>query len=101
MVMKPIFGIGAELKKEPEGIRVEKITPGGPADRDKRLKPGDLIIAVGQGDAKPVDIKSYSLRKAISLITGKKGTKVKLIVIPVKQGPGAKPIEIDLIRDII
>ena len=39
-----------------EQATVTRIIPGGPADLDGTLQPGDRIIAVAQGEGKPEDI---------------------------------------------
>ena len=49
---------------------------------DGRLKVGDRITAVGQGAAEFVDVRDMRLDKVVEKIRGKKGTKVRLLVIP-------------------
>ncbi len=77
-------GIGATLQTEDGTVKIAEIIPGGPADRaprDIRLVPGDRIIAVAQeGDTEFTDILHWPLHKAVSLIRGKKGTRVRLLV---------------------
>jgi carboxyl-terminal processing protease len=79
-----LFGIGAELRSTPEDgyCKIERLLPGGPAIKSKKIKVGDRIIAVAQGDEKPVDIVDMSLSKAVQLIRGPKGTEVRLTIIP-------------------
>ncbi len=81
-------GIGASLRQDEDGvIRVVKIVPGGAADKDGRLKPKDQIIAVGQGEDGPwVDVVNMKLSDAVKLIRGKRGTVVRLKVIPAAGG---------------
>jgi len=92
-------GIGALLRAEDGMAKVMELIPGGPADQDGRLKPGDKIIAVGQGDEKPVDILHWPLSRIVSLIRGPKGTKVLLVVIPATDRTGLTTKKIDIIRD--
>ena len=73
-------GIGARLQKDGDYVKIVEIIPGGPAWKDGKLKVGDLIQKVGQGDDEPVDIMGIRLSKVVKLIKGKKGTVVKLIV---------------------
>jgi carboxyl-terminal processing protease len=80
---------------------IERLTPGGPAERDGRLKAGDKIIAVAQGDAPAQDILHWTLSKAVRLIRGKKGTKVVLTVVSKNDLSMSKPRKIDLIREEI
>jgi carboxyl-terminal processing protease len=94
-----LVGIGALLASEDGAARIERVIPGGPAERDGRLKAGDKIIAVAQGDKAPVDILHWPLYKAVRLIRGEKGTKVVLTVIPAADISGGRVVKIDLVRD--
>lgn len=73
-------GIGALLREDGQYIKVEKIIPGSASWKGKKLKEEDTILAVGQGDEDPIDIVDMSLRDAVKLIRGPKGTTVKLTV---------------------
>jgi carboxyl-terminal processing protease len=94
-----LVGIGAQLSSEDGAAKIERIIPGGPADRDGRLKVGDRIIAVGQGDEEPVDVLHWPLYKVVRLIRGEKGTKVTLVYWPASDVSGATERRITLIRD--
>ncbi|MFH0909349.1 MAG: carboxy terminal-processing peptidase [bacterium] len=94
-----LVGIGALLSSEDGAAKVERLIAGGPAERDGRLKPGDKIVAVAQGDAEPVDILHLPLNKAVRMIRGEKDTKVVLSVIPASDISGSTLAKIDLIRD--
>lgn len=73
-------GIGAALRSEDGYTVVAQIVPGGAADKDGRIKVGDKIIAVGQGDGEFIDIVEMKLSKVVRQIRGKRGTKVSLRV---------------------
>ena len=73
-------GIGARLQKEGDFVKIVEVIAGGPAWKDGKLKVGDIIQKVGQGDEEPVDIMGMRLSKVVKLIKGAKGTVVKLIV---------------------
>jgi len=92
-------GIGAILSSEEGAAKVERLIPGGPAEQDGRLKPGDKIIAVAQGDDQPVDVLHWPLYKTVRLIRGDKGTKVVLTVIPASDSSGSTLSKIDITRD--
>lgn len=92
-------GIGALLSNDDGAAKVERLIPGGPAERDGRLKAGDKIIAVAQGDAEPVDVLHWPLSRTVRLIRGEKGSKVVLTVIPADNASGAGIETIDIVRD--
>ena len=77
-------GIGAQLKAEDGYTTIVELTPGGAADRDGRLKAKDRVVGVGQGpEGDIVDVVDMNLNEVVKLIRGKRGTIVRLKVIPV------------------
>ncbi len=74
------YGIGALLTQSDYYVKIQSIVTGGPAWKQGDLKAGDLILKVGQGDEKPVDMTGYTTQDAVKIIRGKKGTIVKLTV---------------------
>ena len=94
-----LVGIGAMLSIDDGAPKIERLIPGGPAEKDGRLKPGDKIIAVAQGDDEPQNILHWPLYKAVRLIRGEKDSKVVLTVIPKTDQDGSRTKIIDLIRD--
>jgi carboxyl-terminal processing protease len=77
-------GIGASLMSEDGYTVVKKIIPGGAAAKDNRIKPEDKIVGVGQNDeGEMVDVIDMKLNDVVKLIRGKRGTAVRLEVIPV------------------
>ncbi len=77
-----VTGIGAVLRSDDGYATIEEIIPGGPADLDKHLQPGDRILAVGQGNGKPVDAVYMKLDHVVDMIRGEKGSLVHLVVAP-------------------
>ncbi len=74
-------GIGALLREEGSFIKVERIIPGSASWRGKELKAEDIILGVGQGDDGDfVDVVDMSIRDAVKLIRGPKGSVVRLKV---------------------
>ncbi len=94
-----LVGIGALLSSDEGAAKVERVIPGGPADKDGRLKAGDKIIAVAQGEDPAVSIMHWPLTKAVRVIRGEKNTKVVLSIIPAADQSGSTVTKIDLIRD--
>lgn len=73
-------GIGALLREEGSYIKVERIIPGSASWKGKELEAEDIILGVAQGDEEVVDIVDMSIREAVKLIRGPKGSVVKLTV---------------------
>lgn len=94
-----LVGIGALLSNEDGAALVERLIPGGPAEQDGRLQPGDKIIAVGQDEEPPVDVLHWPLYRTVRLIRGEKNTTVVLHVIPASDPTGSTVTPIDLVRD--
>lgn len=93
-------GIGAVLQRQDEFVVVRTIVPGGPAAGTGRLEVGDRVVAVGQGEKGPmVDVVGWRIDDTVALIRGKKGTKVRLDVLPAEAGVDAKPEQIVIVRD--
>jgi carboxyl-terminal processing protease len=98
-------GIGVRLKSEDGFVIVESIIAGGAADKlpEKiRLKTGDKIIAVAQGDGEPADVVDMDLRDVVKKIRGTKGTEVRLTILR-DSGEGNKPIRmvVPIVREEI
>jgi len=96
-----LCGVGATLESDDGYCTVKELITGGPAARSGRLQPGDRVVAVQQGRNEPVDIVDMPLHKAINLIRGPKGSRVRLTVIPAS-APGESVRKIvTLVRDEI
>ena len=93
-------GIGAMLQRETEYTTVTEVVPGGPADLDGRLQPGDRIIAVGQGeDGEMVDVVGWRLDHVVDLIRGERDSVVRLEVLPSETGLGGPSTVLDITRN--
>lgn len=92
-------GIGAMLQAEYDYTVIRSLVPGGPADQSGKLAPDDRIIAVAQGDKEFVDIIGWRLDDVVDLITGPKGSTVRLQVLKESQGSGGTPETIEIVRD--
>ena len=93
-----LVGIGAMLRPDDGAAEIVRVIPGGPADQDGRLKAGDKIIAVAQGDDEPVSILHWPLYKAVRLIRGEIDSTVVLTIIPASDRSGTRTKKIDLVR---
>ncbi len=92
-------GIGAQLKLTDGYTVIDKLIPGGPADKNGQLKAGDRVVSVGQGDSGDfVDVLDMKLNDVVEKIRGKKGTTVRLVVMP-EAGGATKTVKI--VRDQI
>src|SRR5713101_6445698 len=96
-----LVGIGAMLRSEDGYAKIESLVPGGPAQVDGRLKVGDRISAVAQGQADYVDVREMRLDKVVEMIRGKKGTHVRLLVIPADATDPSRRKSVELVRDEI
>src|SRR3954469_348059 len=95
-----LFGIGAELGTDDGYCTIRRLLPGGPAEKSKKIKEKDRIIAVAQSNQPPVDVVDMSLNKAVQLIRGPKGTEVRLTVVPAGADAAASTV-LTLVRDEI
>ncbi len=102
------FQIGMELSLEGIGVAltsrdgysvVEKIIPGGAADKMGGLEPKDKIIAVAQAEGEFVDIIDMDLRDVVRLIRGKRGTTVRLSIL--RQKESTERFVVSIVRDKI
>jgi carboxyl-terminal processing protease len=96
-----LVGIGAMLRSEDGYAKIESLVPGGPAQVDGRLKVGDRITAVAQAQADFVDVREMRLDKVVEMIRGKKGTRVRLLVVPSDATDPSHRKNVELVRDEI
>lgn len=91
-------GIGAILREENSYIKVERIVPGSASWKTKEIEAEDIILKVGQGKDEPIDVVDMSLRDAVKLIRGKKGTTVRLTIKKPNGLVKVVPIERDVVE---
>ncbi len=76
-------GVGALLQDDEGYCTIREIIPGGPIEESKRLKVGDRIVAIGQGeDGDLIDIVGMRLNKVVNRLRGPADTIVRLRVEP-------------------
>lgn len=91
-ISSSFVGIGAELQQVGDKIVVVSPIKGSPAEA-AGIKPGDVIIRVGD-----TDLTGMKLTEAVSLIRGEKGTKA---VLTIQREGEPSEITITVIRDTI
>jgi carboxyl-terminal processing protease len=94
-----LVGIGAVLRSEDGYAKIMELVPGGPADKDGRLKVGDRIIAVAQGEKEFEDVVDMKLDKVVEKIRGEKNSSVRLQVIPTDADDPSKRTVVEITRD--
>jgi carboxyl-terminal processing protease len=95
-------GIGAVLRGEDEYTEVVSTVVGGPAERSGRLKAGDRVVGVAQGDdGQMEDVVGWRLQDVVDLIRGPKGSVVRLEILPKSAGMGGRTRELVLVREEI
>jgi carboxyl-terminal processing protease len=90
-------GIGAILREDNSYIKVEKIVPGSASWKTKEVEAEDIILKVGQGREDPIDVVDMSLRDAVKLIRGKKGSEVRLTI----KKPNGLVKVVPIVRDVV
>lgn len=96
-----LVGIGAVLQSEEGYAMIKELVPGGPASKDGRLKVGDRVTAVAQGEKEFVDAVDMKLDKVVEMIRGKKNTIVRLQVFPASATDPSVRKVIEITRDEI
>lgn len=75
-VQQRLFGIGAQLRDDLDGLSIVRILENSPASQSNKLRINDKIIAVG---GEP--IVGFDITEAVDLIRGEKGTPVRLTIL--------------------
>ena len=91
-------GIGAVLQSRDEYTVIREIVPGSPADKSGKLKVGDRIVGVAQGNGPFTDVLGWRIDDVVQLVRGEKGSTVRLDVIPGDAGVDAKHVSVSMVR---
>lgn len=94
-------GIGCVLQSRDDYTVIREIVPGSPADKSGKLKVGDRIVGVAQGNAPFTDVLGWRLDDVVALVRGKAGSAVRLDVIPGDGGVDAKHVSVSMVRNKI
>lgn len=94
-----LIGIGAVLIEHDEYTTIRELVPGGPAALSGKLKVGDRIVGVAQGEhGKMTDILGWRLDDTVAIIRGASDSTVVLDILPEDAGPDGKHKLISLVR---
>ncbi|MBB3312448.1 carboxyl-terminal processing protease [Rhizobium sp. BK196] len=97
-----LVGIGAVLQERDDYTTIRELVPGGPAQLSGKLSIGDRITGVGQGkDGAIKEVVGTRLDEVVQLIRGKKGSVVRLDILPADAGADATHRVVSLVRDKI
>ncbi|SDA94015.1 carboxyl-terminal processing protease [Sinorhizobium sp. NFACC03] len=97
-----LVGIGAVLQERDDYTTIRELVPGGPAQLSGKLAVGDRITGVGQGkDGAIKEVVGTRLDEVVQLIRGKKGSVVRLDILPADAGADATHHVVTLVRDKI
>ena len=91
-------GIGAVLQTRDDYTVIREIVPGSPADKSGKLKVGDRVVGVAQGNGPFTDVLGWRIDDVVQLIRGEKGSTVRLDVIPGDAGVDAKHVTVSMVR---
>ncbi len=95
-VQQRLFGIGAQLRDDLDGLSVVRILEKSPASQSNQLKINDKLIAVNHEP-----IIGMEIAEAVELIRGEQGTAVHLTLLRETKENGVEQMEIDLVRSEI
>jgi len=94
-----LVGIGAVLNNRDEYVTIRELVAGGPAALSGKLRVGDRIVGVGQGESgQMTEIMGWRIDDAVALIRGAEDSVVRLDVLPATAGADGKLKHISLIR---
>lgn len=95
-------GIGATLRNEGDYVMIVDVVPGGPLFKSGQGSKNDYIVGVAQGDEGEFqDIIGWLTDDAVKLIRGKKGTVVRLKLLPSDAPTGTEPKLLRIVREKI
>lgn len=91
-------GIGAVLQSREDYTVIREVVPGGPADKSGKLKVGDRIVGVAQGNGQFTDVMGWRIDDVVQLVRGERDSTVRLDVLPADAGQDGKHITVALVR---
>lgn len=93
------IGIGVTLDMDPIGLRIAGLMPGGPAQKDGRLRVNDRIVAIAEESGPFHEVDGLPMAQALGYIRGQKGTVVRLKIAPARTSDPAQRLVVAIRRD--
>ncbi len=94
-----LVGIGAVLYDKDEYTTIRELVAGGPAALSGKLKVGDRIVGVGQGENSSItDVMGWRIDDTVALIRGSEDSVVRLDVLPAEADADGNHKLISLVR---
>ncbi|MBC7454626.1 MAG: carboxy terminal-processing peptidase [Massilia sp.] len=92
-------GIGAVLQSRDEYTVIREVVPGSPAGLSGKLKVGDRIVGVAQGDTPAfTEVLGWRIDDVVQLVRGAKDSVVRLDILPADAGTDGKHVTVALVR---
>ena len=92
-------GIGAVLQSRDEYTVIREVVPGSPAGLSGKLKVGDRIVGVAQGDTTAfTEVLGWRIDDVVQLVRGAKDSVVRLDILPADAGTDGKHVTVALVR---
>jgi carboxyl-terminal processing protease len=93
-----VSGIGVQIRMENGYPTINRIFPGGPAERSGKLHVGEMIVGIAHADEPFVNTIGQDMDKFTELVFGKEGSVVRLQVISDNGKDLSKPRVVSLVR---
>lgn len=94
-----LVGIGAVLEDRDDYATIKELVPGSPAALSEKLKAGDRIAGVAQGEKGAMtDVVGWRLDDTVALIRGEADSVVVLDIVPAGASPDSEHKLVTLVR---
>ena len=93
-----VSGIGVQIRMENGYPTINRIFPGGPAERSGKLHVGDMIVGIAHADGPFVNTVHQDMDKFTEMVLGKNGSVVRLQLISGKTKDLSKRRVVTLVR---
>ena len=94
-------GIGAVLQSRDEYTVIREVVPGSPAGLSGKLKVGDRIVGVAQGESPAfTEVLGWRIDDVVQLVRGAKDSVVRLDILPADAGTDGKHVTVALLKSL-